>query len=280
MNPPVRAHDGAVRRLVSWQIVSLAGGVLVLAACGSTSSPGPLHPTTPGVVISTSGTPSATPLATSTPGLPPGLLASTSSYAEFLQLIQTGSQISGTETYYDYEPSDTGHLAQGVDDVSGFISGTQVQLTIGSGTFTGVLDPDGSLALSVTQSDGSIGIEQFVPATIDEYNQALGSIQALLQEWNLSYWVPSTSLSCTLADGSHDVRVFVAEGGGAICSQAVADGYTEVTTYVTTDTVVCFNNDQNGVALAVADDGGQALASDICPSVNAGDFPTASAPSY
>ncbi len=280
MNRPARAHDGAVRRPAAWQIVSLVGGALVLAACGTTNSPGPLHPTTAGGVSSPSGAPSDTPLAPSTPGLPPGLLAATSSYAEFLQLIQTGSQISGTETYYDYEPSDTGHLAQGVDDVSGFVSGTQVQLTIGSGTYTGVLDSDGSLALSVTQSDGSIGIEQFEPATIAEYNQALGPIQALLQEWHLSYWVPSASLSCTLADGTHDVRVFVGEGGGAICSQAVADGYTEVTTYVTTDGVVCFNNDQNGVALAVADDGGQALASDICPAVNEGDFPAGSAPNY
>lgn len=164
-----------------WRLVVLCFGALTMAACGATTTPGPLHATTPDAATAT---PTATPLAT----LPPGLLASGADWVDFLQVIQTGGSVSGTFTYYEYQPQGTSHVAQGVDDVSGFITGMQVQLSIGSATYTDTLTADGSLELSVTESDGTISVEDFVPASIGQYNLDVAPIQSLVQEWTVSYW--------------------------------------------------------------------------------------------
>jgi hypothetical protein len=205
-------------------------------------------------------------------------------WVEFLQLVQTGSSVSGTETWYEYTGSATPNT--GTSLVSGFVEGSTVQLTIGSGVYTGVLAADGSVTLAIPQPDGIIGNATFIIHTISDYNSMVASLQPETEEWSAEYWGTQASLACILTVGSHDVRIFVAAGpaGSQACSTAVSLGYTTTTNYFQQEPIVCVGGalpvNGHSVSVAVGDDGTQAFASNFCPEVNAFTFPTAPAPSY
>jgi hypothetical protein len=220
-------------------------------------------------------TPAPTPIPI--PTMPPGLLATGTTFADFLQVIQSGSTVSGTETYYEYDATSSTHVSQGSAAVSGFVQGRSVQLTIGSGIFTGSIESDGSLDLSVPQSNGAIAVERYVASSIEQYNAALAPIQVLVSQWDNGYWATQARRSCILADGDHDVRVFIGSGGEGVCSAALNLGYQQVTTYLKSDSVICVGS-VNGATVAVSDDGGEVYGRQICQDVDGGAFPSVSAP--
>jgi hypothetical protein len=181
--------------------------------------------------------------------------------------------------YYTYSSSSSPHASEGTDDVSGFVQGTSVQLTIGSSTYTGSLNANGSLDLSVQNTDGSISVDDFTPATVDAYNAAIAPLQQLAEQWDNAYWGTQAAKACILTVGTHDVRVFVGAGGAATCRGATSLGYTEVTTYIQTDSVLCLGTaSPGGVTVAVADDGGDYYGGAICQDVNDGTFPSVAPP--
>lgn len=275
------AAEGPIRAILwRWMSARRLSGVIgavaatVLVGCGI-GSPGPLHPATAQSTPLITATQSPSPAQFS---LPAGLLATGQNWADFLQVIQAGTSVSGTLTYYEYDPSGSSHVDQGTNTVSGFVQGAAVQLTIGSSTYTGSLETDGSLDLSVTQSDGSISVEHFTPANISDYNAAIAPLQTMVEQWNTAYWGTQAAKSCILTvPGSYDVRVFVGEGGAQICSAAVSLSYSLTTTYVSSDGVLCIGT-EGGVIVAVTDDGGAIMGTPICADVNAGTFPSAAAP--
>ncbi len=242
-------------------------------ACGSQSSG-----TAP------SATPSAPPTAVGqkAPALLSGLLAAGNNRVDFLKLGQSGSAITGTRKYLEYVPSSPTHVSQGADPVSGSIQGGTVQLTISGVTEKGTVNSDGSLTIPVHQADGTVVVEHFLGATVGDYDLAIAPLQALVAEWSTAYWIQQAQASCILtvgAVGTHDVRIYVAAGGKQTCEAANLLGYTQTTTYLAGATVLCVGTGASGgVPVAVADNPGQAVTSNICAEVNAGTFPAARAP--
>ena len=105
---------------------SRAVGVLFVGVClgGCGSAPvAPIHP---------AGTSPPSPAVV---GIAPGLVEHNPTAAAFLQVIQVGQTLSGTWTFYEYDPSGFDHVSQGTWPVTGFVQGTQIQLTF-NGTKT------------------------------------------------------------------------------------------------------------------------------------------------
>lgn len=212
-------------------------------------------------------------------GIAPGLVEHTSSAAGFLQVIQVGQTLSGTWTFYQYDASGTDHVSQGTWTVTGFVQGTSIQLTFNdTKTDLGTLAADGTVTLQVVQPDGSLSPVTLTPGTSADYNADLVPVHALVNQWSNVNWGTVVAKACVLADGTHDVRVFVSSGGTRLCTAAQNLGYTVVTNYLTNDTVLCLGYNA-AVLVAVADDFGGVLGGDICAEVTAGTFPTAPAPS-
>jgi hypothetical protein len=69
------------------------------------------------------------------------------------------------------------------------------------------------------------------------------------------------------------VCVLVGAGGSSVCGAAESFGYTPVTTYVPSATVLCVGT-AGGFAAAVADDGLHAYGTIACSDINAGAFPS------
>ena len=231
-----------------WVIGAVAATVLV--GCGI-GSPGPLHPATDRARPYHSD-----PITVSSAIFASGWAAcDRAELGHFFRSFKPGHP-SPARLILRYDPSGSSHVDQGTNTVSGFVQGAAVQLTIGSSTYTGSLETDGSLNLSVTQSDGSISVEHFTPANISDYNAAIAPLQTMVEQWNTAYWGTQAAKSCILTvPGSYDVRVFVGEGGAQICSAAVSLSYSLTTTYVSSDGVLCIGT-EGGVIVAVTDDGG------------------------
>ncbi len=231
-----------------------------LSSCsGPGTQAGPLRPTSPSPRQAT---------------LPPGLLTTSPDRVDFLSLLQAGASFTGTDTFYEYSATSTGHVISGTEPVTGLIQGTSVQMTVGQrAAWTAVLGTDGALTAEVPQADGSIATAVFNPAGISDYNAAIAPIQARVAQWSTSYWGTQAAKACSLTVGYHDVRVFVSQGGGQVCTAAPSYGYTVVTTYVQAGTVICVGT-AGGVTVAVAYTGGQYYGGIACQDIKAGTFPS------
>jgi hypothetical protein len=242
----------------------LAGAVIgVLSACGTAAS-GSLHPQSATVTPASSVIPS-------------GLLASGSTSADFLQITQAGNSVSGTETYYQYDQDSSGSVyaiapqaSTGTEAVSGIVEGTAVQLNIGTDTYTGSLNADGALDLEIPQSDGSLSVQHFVPATIDDYNAAIAPLQTEAAEWTDEYWEQTNT--CELTYPNVDVSVFIGTGGESTCTAAMTAGWEQSTAAPTGD-VTCFHA-ADGTEIAIAPGIiGDLSADNLCSELSSGTWP-------
>lgn len=123
------------------------------------------------------------------------------------------------------------------------------------------------------QVSGSIATAVFQPAGISDYNAAIAPIQVRVAQWSTAYWGTQAAKSCNLTVGYHDVRVFVSQGGGQVCTTASSFGYITVTTYIPSATVICVGT-AGAVTVAVADTGGQYYGGIACQDIRAGTFPS------
>jgi hypothetical protein len=98
-----------------------------------------------------------------------GYLATSSTWAEYLQIVEgSGGSVSGV-LYYAAIENPT-HVKSETYVVSGTIAGNSIQLVIAnSGTYLGTLSREG-VSLNVPEKDGSISTERFTPASLSAYN--------------------------------------------------------------------------------------------------------------
>ncbi|MHB8488858.1 MAG: hypothetical protein ACYDC4_06695 [Candidatus Dormibacteria bacterium] len=217
----------------------------------------------------------------------------------FVQLTVAGNSLSGT---FDVATLNGTQVQTEHEALSGSESGQSVTLTFagGLGTTTNVsggISGD-TLVLNIPQSTGQIASATFAPSDVNAYNDALSALQAQaaaqsqaavqasaaaasqLADWITAHWetpaemaAVTSASACVLTVGSHDVRVFVAAGGGAVCAAAPQYGWSAVTTYAEHDSVICVGT-VDGVTVAVTDSGGAYYGGIACQDIKAGSFPS------
>ncbi len=144
----------------------------------------------------------------------------------FLQATQTGDTLTGSLTQVIADTF-TSTTTSSVINFTGAISGSSVTLNLigstirGASEITGARNPDGSLTLTYPAYGGQIATLQFVPATVDDYNAAVATLEATEEAAREATAQASAAAASAAAESScatqvtnHDAIVIV-RGPGA-----------------------------------------------------------------
>jgi len=107
-----------------------------------------------------------------------GFLAIATNGALFIQWTRTANAVQGTLSEVYTSLSDPTQAQSASHSFTGVISGSSVTLTLDSGdNWNGTLNGS-HVTLSYTSSDGSLQTFDFGPASVADYNAAVGNVQA------------------------------------------------------------------------------------------------------
>jgi hypothetical protein len=268
-------------RIGSWVSASVAllACTTVLAGCDLVGS----APTT----AAATRTPAATP--TPSPELNGGYLSATPTDAEYLDLTETGTAITGSyeRTFEGTSPQPpTGQSQNG--SVNGSQAGSQLSLTItlpgGSVvSVSGAVASDGTLNLAFPQPDGALQSLTLAPATTAGYNSAEAVVQTNASaEDSVSYWMSQaqTSGACTVAVSNTEASAtLVGSDALSMCETAIHAGFVSASTVNSNATTVVCVYSVNSSRVGVTDGGGLAVGTRLCGQLSSMAFPSASPPS-
>jgi len=260
-------------RFVSWACASVVslGCAAALAGCDLAGS----APTT------------AAPTATPAPEVSGGYLSATPTDAEYLDITETGTTITGSyeRTFEGTSPQPpTAQSENG--SVSGSQAASQLSLTLSGGStisVSGAIAAGGTLNLAFPQVNGALQSLTFAPATTAAYNSAAAAVQTnATAEDSVSYWMSQaqTSGACTVAVSNTDASAtLVGSDALSICETAIHAGFVSARSVNSNATNVICVYSVNSSRVGVTDGGGLAVGTQLCDQFSSMAFPSASPPS-